>query len=169
MRDSLCCSGVEMQSAALREDADSFTVSAASLPGGGGSGVYWCGVLANGTVLVKLAESYFYSSMLVYVWSIARWVVLPSVLALTFLVSWYSTRDRKGFDSTRVLEEQSPPSGRTEAPPPPRKSSSSSTSVFLARDDLVFLFLSFSSPAPAPISSFSFFLCLCFFLLFSSS
>ncbi|CAL8248369.1 unnamed protein product [Merluccius merluccius] len=104
MRDSLCCSGVEMQSAAaaavrvevrdpaLREDADSFTVSAASLPGGGGSGVYWCGVLANGTVLVKLAESYFYSSMLVYVWSIARWVVLPSVLALTFLVSWYSTR-----------------------------------------------------------------------------
>ncbi|KAG7280021.1 hypothetical protein CRUP_013568 [Coryphaenoides rupestris] len=52
---------------------------------------------------------------------------------------------------------ESPPSGRTEAPPPPRKSSSSSTSVFLARDDLVFLFLSFSFSSGTPASSF--FLC----------
>ena len=44
---------------ALREDNGSFTVSVASPPSSG-EGVYWCGVQANSSGLIKLAESYFY-------------------------------------------------------------------------------------------------------------
>ena len=42
----------------IREDQGSFSVSMV-IPSSG-AGVYWCGVVANNSVLVKLAERYFY-------------------------------------------------------------------------------------------------------------
>ncbi|XP_030227186.1 uncharacterized protein si:ch211-102c2.4 [Gadus morhua] len=93
----------------IHEDMGSFTVSVVSPPNG--AGVYWCGVMANSSVLIKLAESYFYDSTYAYIWSIARFVVLPSflilpsILALNVLVTSRSERKRHHEDSTKVLEE----------------------------------------------------------------
>ncbi|KAG7280018.1 hypothetical protein CRUP_013565 [Coryphaenoides rupestris] len=86
-----CCNGfvfdyqsTNVSPVEISEDEGSFTVSVSKLPSSSG-GVHWCGVRVNGTILIKLAERYFYSSTSVYIWSIARWVVLPAILALTCL------------------------------------------------------------------------------------
>ncbi|CAJ1068745.1 uncharacterized protein si:ch211-102c2.4 [Xyrichtys novacula] len=72
----------------VMQDLDSFTV--ALLEPSHGEGMYWCGVLVKNGTIIKLAESYFYSTPGLYTWSLTRWILLPLLPLVTIIINIYS-------------------------------------------------------------------------------
>ncbi|XP_068167635.1 uncharacterized protein si:ch211-102c2.4 isoform X2 [Antennarius striatus] len=72
----------------VTEGSQSFTVTV--LKPGLEEGVYWCGVLTQDGVIIKLAERFFDSGATgTYVWNIARWVLLPLLPMVTVFTNVY--------------------------------------------------------------------------------
>ncbi|XP_041855578.1 uncharacterized protein si:ch211-102c2.4 [Melanotaenia boesemani] len=67
------------------------------------SGVYWCGVLTKNNTIIKLAEGYFYSSSGAFIWSLARWILLPLVLVVT-LSTYVCLSKKKKFHYEKAEE-----------------------------------------------------------------
>ncbi|XP_040898010.1 uncharacterized protein si:ch211-102c2.4 [Toxotes jaculatrix] len=69
----------------VTQDLNVFTV--AVMEPSQGEGVYWCGVLNRNDTLIKLAESYIYSSSIAYFWSYIRWILLAVLPIVTIFTS----------------------------------------------------------------------------------
>uniref|UniRef100_UPI003AAB5D43 uncharacterized protein n=1 Tax=Centroberyx gerrardi TaxID=166262 RepID=UPI003AAB5D43 len=85
----------------VTQDPDSFTVAVLELAHG--EGVYWCGVLGRNDTIIKLAEGYFHSSSGAYMWSFARWILLPPLPMLTIFISCYSRTKMKHINKGEEL------------------------------------------------------------------
>ncbi|XP_047447477.1 uncharacterized protein si:ch211-102c2.4 isoform X2 [Mugil cephalus] len=77
----------------VTQDSQSFTVEVLELIQG--EGMYWCGVLSGNKTFTKLAEGYFYSSPISYVWSFSRWIVLLLLPLVTIITSMCLPKKRK--------------------------------------------------------------------------
>ncbi|XP_059404344.1 CMRF35-like molecule 6 [Carassius carassius] len=95
--DQNCCSGfsflsgakvLEQGNIAVEDDGKSFTVSIKTLTQG--DGVYWCGLVTEGKVIIKLAEDYFTDAPFNFVWSILRWIFFICLLMMTISTHIYS-------------------------------------------------------------------------------
>ncbi|KAM3611763.1 uncharacterized protein V6R79_023802 [Siganus canaliculatus] len=88
-----CCRGIAFRNCGLldegkvqvTETAGFFTVT--MLNPSHGEGVYWCGVLSQNNTVIKLAQGYFYSSPVAYVWSFIRWILLPVLPVVAIVTS----------------------------------------------------------------------------------
>ncbi|XP_041644368.1 uncharacterized protein si:ch211-102c2.4 [Cheilinus undulatus] len=96
-----CCTGFTFNESAhfldggkleVTHGLDSFTV--AVLKPSHGGGVYWCGVLSNNGTIIKLAEHDIHTAWGFYIWSIARWVLLPVMPMVVIFTNFYSRRIR---------------------------------------------------------------------------
>ncbi|KAM9744526.1 uncharacterized protein ACNS7B_011682 [Menidia menidia] len=63
--------------------------------GPGPRGVYWCGVLGTDNTLIKLAEAYFHGSWASFVWSYARWILMPLLPTVTVATNFCLTNKKK--------------------------------------------------------------------------
>ncbi|GAA6226493.1 CMRF35-like molecule 8 [Lates japonicus] len=91
-----CCTGLTFSQNAhlvdggkvkVTQGSDFFTVAVLELRHG--EGVYWCGVLSINDTLIKLADGYFHSSSVTYIWSFTRWFLLPLLPMVTIFTSVY--------------------------------------------------------------------------------
>ncbi|XP_034026902.1 uncharacterized protein si:ch211-102c2.4 [Thalassophryne amazonica] len=99
---SRCCTGfifsphtlsVDGVNLRVSQTSNSFTV-AVKQPRQG-EGVYWCGLLSRNNTIIKLAEGYFYHSSGAYIWSFARWVVVPVLPMVMIFTTIFSRRTLK--------------------------------------------------------------------------
>uniref|UniRef100_UPI0037E8193A uncharacterized protein n=1 Tax=Semicossyphus pulcher TaxID=241346 RepID=UPI0037E8193A len=95
-----CCIGLKFSKSAhladggklkVTQGSDSFTV--AVLEPSHGEGVHWCGVLSKNGTIIKLAEGYIHSSSGSYIWSLARWLLLPLLPMVTIFTNVYLRKD----------------------------------------------------------------------------
>ncbi|KAM4576482.1 uncharacterized protein PAE49_006571 isoform 2-T2 [Odontesthes bonariensis] len=96
-----CCSGFAFSEDAhmldgnrvrVTRDSHSFSVEVKEPRQGG---VYWCGVLGRNDTIVKLAEGYFHSSSGAFIWSFARWILMPLLPAATVIAHLFSADSRR--------------------------------------------------------------------------
>ncbi|XP_051967503.1 uncharacterized protein si:ch211-102c2.4 [Xyrauchen texanus] len=92
-----CCTGfsfmpnvsiLEQNNVNVYDDGNAFTVLVRTLTQG--DGVYWCGLKAEDNTIIKLAEDYFSTTPLNFVWSILRWIfflLLPLMSISTYVYS----------------------------------------------------------------------------------
>ncbi|XP_067262179.1 uncharacterized protein si:ch211-102c2.4 [Chanodichthys erythropterus] len=103
--DESCCTGFSFQPGVsdlengnikVQDDGKSFIVTVRTLTQG--DGVYWCGLMIENKIIVKLAEDYFTTAPFNFVWSILRWILfllLPVMTISTHIYSKSKHRDTK--------------------------------------------------------------------------
>ncbi|XP_037837641.1 uncharacterized protein si:ch211-102c2.4 [Kryptolebias marmoratus] len=93
-----CCTGLTFSQSAqlvdggrlrVTHDTQSFSVEVVNPDR---KGVYWCGVLSSNNTIIRLAEGIFYDSLGAYIWSFARWILLPFLPTVTVFVYKCSAR-----------------------------------------------------------------------------
>ncbi|XP_051750322.1 uncharacterized protein si:ch211-102c2.4 [Ctenopharyngodon idella] len=99
VEDESCCTGfsfrpgvsdLENGNINVQDDGMSFTISVQTLTQG--DGIYWCGVMTEDKIIVKLAEDYFTTAPFNFVWSILRWILFLLLPVMTISTHIYSKR-----------------------------------------------------------------------------
>ncbi|XP_070402522.1 uncharacterized protein [Nothobranchius furzeri] len=105
-----CCTGLTFSHTAqsvdggrlrVTQDSGSFSVE---VLGPGKGGVFWCGVLSRNNTIIKLAEGYIHSSSAAFIWSFARWVLLP-LLPMTTIIIYTCSKAKVQRCCTKRAEE----------------------------------------------------------------